>query len=230
MQVQAAPLEGVPEVAGVVAGEEGHGGYVRPHRAELRNGDLVGGEDLEQEGLELLVRLVDLVDEKDRSPLFAERPQQGPRLQERFGEEDVPELVQARHRPLEAGRVAQHVAHAVLQDLGIEELLAVLPLVEGLRLVEPLVALEPDEGEVEKAGHREGELGLADAGRALDEDRLLEMGGDVDRGRDGPARDIVDALEPFGNRAGRPQAFPDSGRNGDHCGPSGPGNARGAAR
>ena len=85
------------------------GGHVRPHRPELRDGDLVGGEDLEQERLELLVRLVDLVDEEDRAPFLAERTQQGAWLQELLGEEEVPELVQARHRALEAHRIAQHV-------------------------------------------------------------------------------------------------------------------------
>src|SRR3712207_9363148 len=45
-------------------------------------------------------------------------------------------------------------------------------------LVEALVALQAHERPVEVAGERLGELGLADAGRALDEHRLAEARGE----------------------------------------------------
>ena len=77
-----------------------------------------------------------------------------------------------------------HLADLVLEDLGVEELLGVLPLVERLGLVEPLVALEADQLVVERAGEHLGELGLADAGRPFDQDRLLEAARQVDDGRD----------------------------------------------
>src|SRR5690606_30724350 len=56
-----------------------------------------------------------------------------------------------------------------------QELLAVVPLVQGLRLVEALVALQADEAAAGRARERLRELRLADAGRALDEHGLAEL-------------------------------------------------------
>src|SRR5207247_7646733 len=72
----------------------------------------------------------------------------------------------------------------------------ILPLVEGLWLVESLVTLQANEIVVERLGEHLGELRLADAGRALDEDRLVELRGEVDDGPDRPARDVLERLEP----------------------------------
>ena len=60
--------------------------------------------------------------------------------------------------------------------LDAQQLLAVVPLVQRLGLVEALVALQAHELAVEVARDRLGQLGLADAGRPLDEDRLAEAG------------------------------------------------------
>ena len=49
--------------------------------------------------------------------------------------------------------------------LDTQQLLAVVPLVEGLGLVEPLVALEPNEPAAGQVGHRLGQLRLAGTGR-----------------------------------------------------------------
>ena len=65
-------------------------------------------------------------------------------------------------------------AGAVGLGLDAQQLLAVVPLVQRLGLVEPLVALQAHELAAEIAGQRLGELGLADAGRPLDEHRLAE--------------------------------------------------------
>jgi hypothetical protein len=56
--------------------------------------------------------------------------------------------------------------------LGVEKLLGVLPFVKGFALIEPLVALEADQGPFQRLGHRSGEVGFPDSGRALDENRL----------------------------------------------------------
>ena len=58
--------------------------------------------------------------------------------------------------------------------LDAQQLLLVVPLVERARLVEPLVALQPHQLGAGGPRDRLGELGLADAGRALDEQRLLQ--------------------------------------------------------
>src|SRR5699024_4885593 len=63
--VEAATLQGVVQVARAVRGQyddrRGRGG----HGPELGDAHLGGGEHLEQEGLELVVRAVDLVDEQE---------------------------------------------------------------------------------------------------------------------------------------------------------------------
>ena len=53
-----------------------------------------------------------------------------------------------------------------------EQLARVVPLVERLRRVDPLVALQADQGCVEHEGERFGGLGLADARLALEQQRL----------------------------------------------------------
>ena len=77
-------------------------------------------------------------------------------------------------------RAGGDLADLVAQDLRVEQLLGVLPLVERLGLVEPFVALQADQLGGERGGERLGQLGLADAGRPLDEDRLLHAVGEVD--------------------------------------------------
>ena len=86
---------------------------------------------------------------------------------------------------------AEHFAELVLQDLRVEKLLGVFPLVQRLGLVEPLVALQADHLQPAPCRDRLRKLGLADAGRAFDQDRLLDLLRQIDRGRDLPARDIA---------------------------------------
>ena len=76
--------------------------------------------------------------------------------------------------------------------LDAQELLLVVPLVERLGLVEALVALEADEAGAGHLGDRLGQLGLAGAGRALDEDRLLQPVGEVDDAGDALVGQVVD--------------------------------------
>ena len=129
-----------------------------------------------QHRLELLVGLVDLVDEQDDGIARCDRGHQGPRQQELLAED-----------------VLLHVLPAGRGRLGLdpEKLLAVVPLVQGLGLVEALVALEPYEGSVEMPGERLGQLRLAHAGGALDKDRLAQLDGqERDQGR-GLARQVT---------------------------------------
>ena len=144
-----------------------------------------------------------------------QRLQQRTRLDEFLGEEHVAEIVQLAERVMQRLRAAQHFAELVLEDLGVEQLLGVFPLVKRLGLVEPLVALQADHLQAAPAGDRLGQLGLADAGRAFDQDRLCDLLGQVDGGRDLAARDIalrgkarVRRLRwrPGGRPRGRPRA------------------------
>lgn len=90
-----------------------------------------------------------------------------------------------------------------------------VPLIQGPRLVDPLVALEPDQFPVDGAGDGLGEFGLADPGRAFDEEGLGEPVGEEDGRRDGiggeiagrgePGRDVVDRGESrWGSVGDRP--------------------------
>jgi hypothetical protein len=74
--VQAATLERVGQLAGPVRGEHDHRRPLGPDRAELGDRDLEVAEQLEQEGLELVVGAVDLVDEQDRAVAELQRAQQ----------------------------------------------------------------------------------------------------------------------------------------------------------
>ena len=162
----------------------------RLHEPELGDRDLEVRQDLEQHRLELLVGLVDLVDEQDDRLLGGDRVHERAREQELLAEDVVVDLV-----PRDAGRVG-------LPGLDAQQLLAVVPLVQRLGLVEPLVALQAHEAAVEHLRQRLGELGLADARGALDEDRLAELRGEVgdERGRlAGQVADLAQAAGEVGD-------------------------------
>src|SRR5699024_10627929 len=92
------------------------------------------------------------------------------------------------------------------------------PLVEGAGLVDALVALEADELAVRRGRDGSRESGLADARGPLDEQRLAELVGEVDRRRDRvggevavgrePLADVVDGGEAGGVRHARQSAGP----------------------
>src|SRR5665213_3350836 len=211
VQVQAAAFQRIAEVPYIVGGEEHHRRDGGPDHPDFRNRHLVGRQQLQQESLERLVALVDLVDQQHRATLGAQRLEQRPGLHERFGKEQVPHVVEAIHGRLQARRAGQFGAHVVLEDLGIEELLAVLPFIQRLGLVQPLVALHADQRQPQQAGGRERQFGLADAGHALDQDRLLQVGGHVERGGDAPRGDVADAGQALDNRVHGIQRVGDRG-------------------
>jgi hypothetical protein len=165
VQMQAATLECVGHLAGVVAGQDDHRQMPRRQRPELGDAHLEVREDLEQERLELGVGLVDLVDQEHGGLGRRDGFQQGPRQQETVAEEDVVLGGDPVDGLGQRAGAADDLADLVLQDLGVQELLRVLPLVERLRLVEALVALEADQLAAERRGQDLGELRLPDAGR-----------------------------------------------------------------
>ena len=145
-------------------------------RADLRYGHLEVRKQFEQEGFELGVRLVDFVDQQDDLLVGGNRLHQRTRHDKALGEED---FILACN-PIDGLRQAlgsdQHFADLVLEDLGIEQLLGVLPFVERLALVETLVALQPDHVFLERGRQHFGQVGLADARGAFDQDRLFHRG------------------------------------------------------
>ncbi len=183
MNVEAAPFQRLAQLAGVVGGEQ-HGGLVLGlDRAELGHGDLELAQNLQQESLELGVGAVDLVDQEHHGLVAGERLEQRAGQQEALGEEDILLAGQPVGGLAQAFGVAQHIAELVAQQLRIEQLLGVLPLVERLRLVQALVALQADKLAAGGAGPALGQLGLTDAGGALGEQGLAQpLGQEQSRG------------------------------------------------
>ena len=91
---------------------------------------------------------------------------------------------------------------ARLEQPDLEHLARVVPLVDGRVDVEALVALEPDQPGAERRGQDLGQLGLADAGLALEEERPTELEGQEDGGRQRPVGDVVAGS---GSRPGWPR-------------------------
>ena len=90
----------------------------------------------------------------------------------------------------------------VAVGLDAQQLLLVVPLVQGLALVEALVALQADQPGAGDLGDGLRQLGLAGAGRPLDEDGLLQAVGKVHDAGDpvvGQVVHVAKALTDIGN-------------------------------
>jgi hypothetical protein len=82
-----------------------------------------------------------------------------------------------------------------LRDADPEELSRIVPLVERLRRVDALVALEPDQPRVEHLGERLRRLGLADARLSFEEQRLRQAQREEERGREPIVGQVVDVAQ-----------------------------------
>src|SRR3954452_14437876 len=183
-EVEAASLEGLGQLAGVVRCEQHERVRLRLDHAELGDADLEVAQDLEQHRLELLVGLVDLVDQQHYGLVLRDR------LEQRSGEQD-----------LLAEDVVLDGLPAGVGGLGLDaqELLAVVPLVQRLGLVETLVALEPDQLAAGGARQSLGQLRLADARRPLHEHGLAELAGEERHERRRLAREVARRGESLGH-------------------------------
>src|SRR5947199_21443 len=131
-------------------------------RAQSIDSAIEGGFFKSRPRLELLVGLVDLVDQEHDRVLRRDRRHEG-----------------ALHQEGRRKDVFLHVVPRGAGGLGLnaKKLLAVVPFVERLRLVQALVALKAHEASFAVARKRLRELRLADAGGALDQHRLAELVG-----------------------------------------------------
>jgi hypothetical protein len=84
----------------------------------------------------------------------------------------------------------------------VQQLLAVIPFVQCLGLVQSLVALQADQPPAGRGRQRLGEFGLPGAGWALDEHRLAQPLTEVDHIRDCRVGEIADLLEQSGDLIG----------------------------
>ena len=127
----------------------------------LGDADLVRRQHLQQEGLELVVGPVDLVDQQHRRAV-AQRAQHRAVEQEALAVQGPLDLVGVRSR----GRRRGGLDRAQVQDLARE-----VPVVQRLARVDALVALQPDQLDAQQLGQRLGERRLAGAGLALEQQR-----------------------------------------------------------
>ena len=165
--VEATSLECVVDVAGAVRRDHHERRHRSAKRAELGDRDRVVGQDLEEEGLELVVRPVDFVDEQHGRRTLSVVD----RLQERAAHEEA----------LGVELVLERIGRGVRADLAggfcgaqVQELPGVVPLVDGLGDVETLVALQAHELAARPPGQHLGNLGLADPRLAFQQERAME--------------------------------------------------------
>ena len=182
VEVEAATLQRLGQLAGVVRGEEHERDLLGRDGAELGNRHLVLGQDLEQQGFGLDLDAVDFVDQQHHRFVGGDGLQQRTREQELVGEDVVVDI---------APRVA------VLVGLDAEQLLLVVPLVQGLRLIEALVALQADESGTGHLSDALGELGLACTCRSFDEHRLAQPIGEECNTGNPIVGEVVHVTETF---------------------------------
>ena len=168
--IQAAAADGVVHLAGAVGGQDHHRQRLRLHRAVLRHADLEVGQQLQQEGFERLVGAVQLVDQQDGGGQVGVDGGEQRAGEQEFAGVDV---------------AGEHVAVGLAGGLGQadrHELAGVVPFIGGGGDVHAVVALQADQAAVEAGGEDLGDLGLAGAGLAFQEQRAAHRQGQVDRG------------------------------------------------
>src|SRR5680860_796380 len=175
--VEAAPSERIVQVTASVRREDDDRRLLRGERAQLGDGHRRLTEELQEQSFELVVGTVDLVDQQHR----------------RF-RTVVPNTTQ--DRALLKELLTEQVGLAQLLVLRLsqpdrEQLTLVVPVVEGLVRRQPLVALQPDQGQPQRFRENLGRLRLSDSGLTLEQQREAELHRQVDRGRRTFVREVV---------------------------------------
>ena len=165
--IEAAPLQRVVELAGAVRRDDHGRRRQGADPADLGDRHRELRKDLQEEGLELVVGSVELIDEQHGLIAGADRGEERALHQEVRSEQilDV---------SLGVGRV-----HRADRD----QLPRVVPFVERLRGIDPLVTLQADQPPAQQLSEHLRDLGLADPGLTFEQERLPEGEREVDRGR-----------------------------------------------
>ena len=172
------------DFAGAVGGDDDDRRVRRLHGAELRDGDLEVREDFQQVRLERFVGAVELVDQQHRrsADIRLQRLQQRPLDQIAVGENVRGQLL------------AIGIAGGFRQANG-DHLRRAVPLVDGGGDIEPLIALQADQLASERRRQDLGDLGLADAGLAFQEQRPAHLQGEEGDGRQRALGEIAARLQ-----------------------------------
>ena len=142
-----------------------------------------------------MIGLVHFVYQQHAAVILLQGSQQRARLQKRRREENIIKPGQAPDGLAQALGALQDIVELFLQHLGVEQLFAVFPFVQGLGLVQTFVALQANQGQGEHRGAGLGKLGLANPGRAFDEHGFLQVAGQIDSCGDGIAADVAVLLQ-----------------------------------
>ena len=164
-------------------------------RAQLGDADLEVAQNLEEERFELGIGAVDFVDEEDDGLVAEDGLQEGALQEEAHREEDVFLVGEAVGGFGEGAGAGEGLLKLIAEQLGVQELLGVLPFVERFGLVEAFVALQTDEGTAERTGDGFGQFGFADAGGPFGEQRFAELLRQVDCCGDFVIGDVLLAAE-----------------------------------
>ena len=150
------------DLARAVRGQHHDGRLRRANGAQLGDADLEIGQQLEQEGLELGIRAIELVDQQDgRHRILVRNGLQERALDQEIGAEDVAQAFLL-------GSAAR------LQQPDLQHLARIVPFVDGRADVEPLIALQANQARAERLGQHLGHLRLACAGLTFQEQRLAQ--------------------------------------------------------
>jgi len=185
--VEAAPLQRVVYLAGPVRGENDQRRCLGADRPDLGDRHGVVGQHLEQEGLELVVGTVDLVDEQHGRGVL-DRPEDRPRDQKAAVIERVLQL-------RGVGRDGSRFGGAQVQQLARE-----VPVVQRLRGVDALIALQPDQLGPGDLGECLREARLPDPGVALQKQRPAHLQRQVRGGGQALVGQVSGALQCGGQR------------------------------
>jgi hypothetical protein len=150
------------DFAGSIRREDDEGPVHSLHRSDLGDGDLPIREHLEQEGLEGLVGPIEFIDQQHGGPRRAECRQQ------RTLQQHLPRI-QA------LGGFGAIADRARFSQANMQQLSTHVPLVGRLRHIQALIALQPNQGRVHALRQHLGQLGLADAGLALQKERSTQL-------------------------------------------------------
>ena len=189
--------------------QDGHGGHVSAHRANFRDADLVLAQVLEQKGLEGLVSAVHLVNQQHRT---------GRRRLQRLQKRPSYQVAVLVHLALDIGRTSLTAAdgppqgggrplggqrgHASAERGGsqfdgthVQQLGCVIPFVERLALLQPVVTLQADQLALQRQGQRLGQFGLADARLAFEQQRSLQFERQEHGSRQAPVGKVTGVLQ-----------------------------------
>jgi hypothetical protein len=183
--IQTAPPDRIAQPPLLIAGEHHKRNALGLNSPKLRNRELPGGKNLQQQSLKPFIYLVEFVNQQHARLLAFERAHQRTRPKE--------------IAPLEVGlQLAPAPALSVpLRELHVKPLKALVEAPDGLVLSDPAVALQPLDMRPGRLRNRDRELRFAAARRPFKQQRLLQLRGQKDNPGHHRVNEVPGRLEPL---------------------------------